>query len=56
MNAESTPKLVVVANTRPMVSAFQSGRVDLLQAVFKIIYLSPSTVSEHEKHGNDTES
>jgi predicted nucleic acid-binding protein len=50
-NVESTPQLVVVANTGPMVSAFQSGRVDLLQAVFNIIYLAPSTVSEHEKHG-----
>lgn len=50
-NAESLPQLVVVANTGPMVSAFQSGRVDLLQAVFQIIYLVPSAVSEHEKHG-----
>jgi len=50
-NIESTPQLVVVANTGPMVSVFQSRRIDLLQAVFNIIYLAPSTVSEHEKHG-----
>ncbi len=50
-NAESIPELVIVANTGPMLSAFQSGRVDLLQALFKIIYLAPSTVMEYEKHG-----
>lgn len=50
-NTESIPQLAVVANTGPMVSTFQSGREDLLQAVFKIIYLASSTVSEHEKHG-----
>ncbi len=50
-NVESTPQLIVVANTGPMISAFQSGCIDLLRGVFKIIYVVPSTMAEYEKHG-----
>lgn len=50
-NAKPIAQLVVVANTGPMISAFQCGRVDLLQALFKTIHLAPSIVGEHAKHG-----
>jgi predicted nucleic acid-binding protein len=52
MSESSTvTKLVVVANTGPMISAFQCDRIDLLEQLFDAIYIPSAALPEYEKHG-----
>lgn len=44
-------KLICVANTGPLISAFQCGRVDLLELYFSTIHVPSSCWAEYEKHG-----
>jgi hypothetical protein len=44
-------KLICVANTGPLISAFQCGRVDLLELYFSAIHIPSSCWAEYEKHG-----
>lgn len=40
-----------ISNTGPMISAFQSGQVELLKKFYDKIYIPFSELSEYEKHG-----
>ncbi|HIE26869.1 TPA: hypothetical protein EYP66_06250 [Candidatus Poribacteria bacterium] len=44
-------KLICVANTGPLISAFQCGRVDLLELYFSAIHVPSSCWMEYERHG-----
>jgi len=44
-------KIIAVSNTGPLISAFQCGKMDLLKRYFSIIYITPSELSELDKHG-----
>ena len=44
-------KLVCVANTGPLISAFQCRRIDLLEFYFSLIHVPSSCWAEYEKHG-----
>ncbi|MBM4461317.1 MAG: hypothetical protein FJ011_26760 [Chloroflexi bacterium] len=46
-----TGKIVVVSNTGPLISAFQSGRIDLLRRYFSAIYIPESVLIELQAHG-----
>lgn len=51
MSNDERDKITVACNTGPLISAFQCGRVDLLERYFKTIYIVPSQVAEFEDHG-----
>ncbi len=42
---------VAVSNTGPLVSAFQSGRIDILQQLYDGIFIPDSELAEFEQHG-----
>lgn len=44
-------KIIAVSNTGPLISALQCGKMDLLKRYFSIIYITPSELSELDKHG-----
>ncbi|MBC6481431.1 MAG: hypothetical protein GDA56_30420 [Hormoscilla sp. GM7CHS1pb] len=44
-------KIVAVSNTGPLISAFESGRTDLLKRYFSLIYISSSELAEFANHG-----
>ncbi len=45
-------KITVACNTgRPLISAFQCNRADLLKRYFKRIYIAHSQVAEFSEHG-----
>ncbi|MDQ3814802.1 MAG: hypothetical protein M3347_12740 [Armatimonadota bacterium] len=46
-----TPKITVVSNTGPLISALQCGRMDLLQQYFSVVYITASEVRELHQHG-----
>lgn len=46
-------KVSMISNTGPLMSAFQCGRVDLLQRYIDRLYISPSVRAEIERHGFD---
>ncbi len=47
---EEIDKIIVARDTGVLISAFQSGRVDLLARYFNVIYIAPSQVTEFEEH------
>ena len=50
-NTTELDKIVAVSNTGPLVSAFQCGRIDLLQRYFSLVYITTSEVQELDIHG-----
>lgn len=44
-------RLIAVSNTGPLISAFQCGRVDLLQGIFQKLILPPNVLAELQRHG-----
>ncbi len=44
-------KLRAVADTGPLLAAVQCGRVDLLQAFYEVLFVTPAQVAELERHG-----
>lgn len=48
--SSTVTKLVVVANTGPMISAFQCDRIDLLEQLFRMIHIPSIALPEYEKH------
>lgn len=42
---------VAVSNTGPLISAFQSGRVDILRQLYDAILIPDTELAEFEKHG-----
>jgi len=44
-------KLTCVANTGPLISAFQCGRVDLLELYFSVVHVPSGCLPEFVKHG-----
>ncbi|HXF05941.1 MAG TPA: hypothetical protein VNM72_11075 [Blastocatellia bacterium] len=49
--AAQTDRIVAVSNTGPLISAFQSGRTDLLRRYFSVIYIPASELNELDEHG-----
>lgn len=45
------PKVKAVSNTGPLISAFQCGRVDILERFYETLYIAVAQVPEFEKHG-----
>ncbi|MEK7396476.1 MAG: hypothetical protein AAB116_06025, partial [Candidatus Poribacteria bacterium] len=43
-------RIVAISNTGPLISVFQSGRIDLLKIYFSLIYITASELNELEKH------
>lgn len=41
----------VVSNTGPIISALQSGRIDILRQFYDCIHVPASTLAEFEQHG-----
>jgi predicted nucleic acid-binding protein len=42
---------VAVSNTGPLISAFQSDRVDILRRLYDLLYIPASELTELEEHG-----
>ncbi len=49
--SRSGVKLRAVADTGPLLAAVQCGRVDLLQAFYEVLFVTPAQVSVLERHG-----
>jgi predicted nucleic acid-binding protein len=47
---QTSEKMVVIANTGPLISALQCGRIELLRRYFAIIYIPQSELAEFESH------
>lgn len=47
---QTSEKMVAVANTGPLISALQCGRVELLRRYFATIHISQSELAEFEGH------
>ncbi len=41
----------IVSNTGPLISAFQSSRVDILRQFYDVIFIPDSELIEFEQHG-----
>jgi len=52
---ESEDRVIVAADTGPLLSVFQSGTVELLRRYFSRIFIVQSQLAEFQKHGAATE-
>ncbi len=53
--AASGAKLRATADTGPLLAALQCGRVELLQAFYEVLFVTPAQVAELERHGASEE-